>query len=188
MMHGLHEAGADDMGHHRRVIQGYPLFTHGGDSTAPTTAGLERRHGSAAEQGSCRCNQSPTLGVTVLVAVGSVLRAPAATDRLARCVEAVLFFAGVPVPWTTVGAVGAVAGALVAVRPTARTPSWTDAATDPASRRPVVRVRIAARWVSCAALRTVVTAPLPRDTVLPAWATRSLVDFWLRTRLTILDR
>src|ERR1035437_9294479 len=76
------------------------------------------------------------------------------------------------------------AGVLVAVRPVALTSSWTDAATEPASRRPAANVTMAARWVSRAALRTVVTAPLPRDMVLPAWANKSLVDFWLRMRLT----
>jgi hypothetical protein len=60
----------------------------------------------------------------------------------------------------------------------------TASRTTSASLRLVVSVALAARRVSTAALRTVVTAPLPRETVLSAWASRSWVAFWLRRRLT----
>jgi len=87
---------------------GYSLITHDGDSTAagwpaPTTAAGVIRHRPPLPVLSCRTRQLSVrsvanLGVTVLVAEVAVLRAPAATDRLARSVEAALFLAGVPVP------------------------------------------------------------------------------------------
>ena len=64
------------------------------------------------------------------------------------------------------------------------TESAMASAATTACLRPVVIVALAERWMSVADLRTVVTAPLPRAKVASACATRSLVDFWVRTRLT----
>ena len=104
----------------------------------------------------------------------AVLVALVAVDLVTRWAAAVLFLAVVAVRLAEVRVAEAdFLTTLVVVSASRWIDETTASRTASASWRPVVSVALAERWVSVAALRTVVTAPLPRETVLSAWASRS---------------